>query len=236
MENITQKRNEGEYKIVNYVEDSNDATKAKTQASIAAEALIIANEAQFPTDYQDVYEHLFGDPNFIRLFIINKETNRLKGFLIACELDGLYDTKLLHFHGIILHPSVQGKGMSQLLLKEAISMTLPDIISAKTHNPRAFNLLASLAYLGTEFYPNIYGPTPKEILEIARSNPFISGVNDNLVVENAYPDAKLQQSYRKEQIKTIFDNLGDRDAQAILVGLRPLLFEENNNVKKLVRR
>ena len=224
------------YEILKYVSVIDEEKAKKQQEEIAISALNIANDAGFPTDYQDVYDHLFENPEYIRLFVLEKNSKVLKGFMIACELNGLYQTKLLHLHGVILHPSIQGNGISRLLLNNAISMTNPDILTAKTHNPRAFNSLASLACYGNEYYPNILRETPKEILEIARNNPFISGVDDELIVRDAYPDIKIQQTYRKEDLRLIFDRLNGRDAQAILVGLCPLIFEESENVKKLVRK
>ena len=37
------------------------------------ECLNVANNAHFPTDYLDVKEHLFGNPNLIKLFTVDME-------------------------------------------------------------------------------------------------------------------------------------------------------------------
>lgn len=192
--------------------------------------LNIANCAQFPTDYDDVREHIFGKDNYLKLFIIedsNKVIPDIKGFLICDTFYGYNDMKFLHCHGIILSPDVQGLGLSKQIVNHAIILTNPDVVTAKTHNPRCFNSLINIDG-AMAYYPNEKNYLPKQILDLARSNPFIEQVDDELIFKGAYPDEKIQQSKRNEKINLIFDRVSLYDAQAIVV----VLNDEKLNTKE----
>lgn len=194
--------------------------------------LKIANLAQFPTDYNDVKEHLFGKDDYLRLFIVEENENvipDIKGFLICDHFYGYNNMKFLHCHGIILNPDVQGLGLSKKLINYATNIINPDVVTAKTHNPRCFNSFINIDG-AISYYPNENNYLPKEIVELAKSNTFIDQVNENLIYKNAYPDEKIQQSKRNNKIDTIFDKIEPRDAQAVIV----ILNDEKLNRKEKV--
>ena len=199
------------YRIEEYVNLNNEEEKV----DIAKQCLNIANQAKFPTDFQDVYDHLFEDDSYIRIFIRN-EKDEIKGFAIICNRTVLNDLKIMHAHGMVISPEAQGLGLGKEVINMAVEKYKPDVVTAKTHNPRAFNLLCDLLNNGCEFYPNTK-PIPDYIYKIIENDRFIDKVDDGLVYRNAYPDEKIQQTKRKEIINEVFENVGPYDAQAIIV-------------------
>ena len=229
-------------KIVDYNEFLNffkykDEIKDLINEYIVYSCLDIASNAKFPTDYKDVKDHLFESDEYIRLFIIG-DTNKIpqiKGFLISALEKGYNDNIILHCHGIILHPEVQGLGLSKKIVNKAIEMTNPDIVTAKTHNPRCFNAFANLDGC-IAYFPNEYEYMPIDIIKLARSDEFIKDTNDELIYKNAYPDEKIQQSHRNEQLHIVFDKLNPNDAQAIVCVLNDEKLKAHNNSLKLTRK
>jgi len=228
-------------KILNYNELLNhfkytDEMKELIDEYVVYSCLTIANNAKFPTDYIDVKEHLFESDDYIRLFIVDDEGRvpQIKGFLISALENGYNDNVILHCHGIILDPSIQGQGYSKMMIEKAISMTNPDVVTAKTHNPRCFNAFASLSG-AMAYYPNEYDDMPEDILNLAKSDEFISVVNEHLIYLAAYPDEKIQQSHRNKDLHVVFDRLQPNDAQAIVVVLNDQKLNLEKNVFELKR-
>ena len=226
------------YKIINYDKfkiSENEKIQNAIKEYIVESCLEIANSAQFPTDYNDVKDHLFEDDSYIRMFIVEEKENQvipnIKGFLISALFKGYNDNTILHCHGIILHPDIQGLGLSKALVAEAIKMTNPNILTAKTHNPRCFNSFAN-CYKLIAYYPNEYNVLDDDIRKVAASDPFISVVNDDLVYKNAYPDEKIQQTNRNNGVKSIFQKLDSTDAQAIVV----ILDDSKLNIEQGIKR
>ena len=210
------------YQLINY----RDLNKTEElDEYLINECLNVANNAHFPTDYLDVKEHLFGNPNLIKLFIVDMESRTIKGFLAADYFVGYNDTNILHCHGIIVDPEIQSMGYSKVLINALVNEYKPDIVTAKTHNPRCFNAFTNIDNV-INYYPN-GNNIPNEIYEVVKTDPYICTVNENLIYEEAYPDEKISQDYRDESIKKIFDKLNPTDAQAIVVVL---------NNEKLINR
>ena len=212
----------------------NEQEKIKTQVDIANECLKIANDANFPTDFQDVYDHLFEDDSYIILFAKDKE-DKIKGFVIACQEEGYHDCKILHIHGIVLGPEIQGRGMSKEIIDYAIDKYKPDVVTAKTHNPRCFNAFASLGGGKYLFYPNNQ-EIPETVREIVKSDCFINSSDENLIYRDAYPDEKIQQSKTNPLVDVIFDKVGKYDAQSIVVIVNNDILNVEKDVKKKVRK
>ncbi len=228
-------------KIVDYKEflnlfKYNEQIKDLIDEYIVYSCLNIASNAKFPTDYTDVKEHLFESDDYIRLFIVDDSNKipQIKGFLISALEEGYNDNVILHCHGIILDPSIQGKGYSKVIVNKAIEMTNPDVVTAKTHNPRCFNAFANLNG-AVSYYPNEFDDMPKDILELAKSDEFINNTNEQLIYLNAYPDEKIQQSHRNEDLHVVFDRLAPTDAQAIVVVLNDQKLDLGKNILKLKR-
>lgn len=85
----------------------------RNKKDIARQCLEVANAAHFPTDYDDVFSHLFGNESYIICTISDKD-GKLGGFSIFAKLE---DIDTLYLHGIVLHPRAQGKGLSSKMIE-----------------------------------------------------------------------------------------------------------------------
>ena len=201
---------------------------------IILSCLNVANNANFKTDYNDVKEHLFENPNYIKIFVVedNKTVPIIKGFLIADIINGYKDNKVLHCHGIIVDSSVQGLGVGREMINYLISKHSPDVVTLKTHNPRCFNSLINA--LGViKYYPN-NETIPNDIYHLVKSIPFISCVDDDLIYRDAYPDEKIQQAYRNDSLYNIFKKVKSYDAQALVAIINDEKLDLEN--KKMIKR
>lgn len=202
------------YEVINY---QNLKKSESMDKYLIKECLNVANAAHFPTDYDDVKEHLFGSDNLIKLFIIDREMLTIKGFLAADYFKGYCDNNILHCHGIIVHPDIQSMGYSKMLVNALVKEYQPDIVTAKTHNPRCFNMFTEINDVKA-YFPNNF-EIPEDIYNLVKTDPYIKVVDHDLVFRDAYPDEKIQQEYRNQELKEIFSKVGFFDAQAIVVVL-----------------
>lgn len=210
-------------KKIDMIEYSNNID-VNTKIKIANECLLVANNAKFPTDFKDVYDHLFENDDYIKLFI--RENENIKGFIIGCLENGYAGYVILHIHGIIIDPSLQGKNISKIALNSLVQQYRPDVVTAKTHNPRCFNAIANLTTEKCQFYPDGESEIPEIIYNIVKSDQFIDCVDEKLVYRNAYPDEKIMQEYHNGCITKIFENVEKYDAQAIVVVINNKILEE----------
>lgn len=217
-----------EYIIKNYTDKELTNTEMK---KIVLECLKMAVRAEFPVDYEDMASHLFGEKEYVKLFVEN-EKNEIKGFLIGCT-NQLNDITEAYIHGVILDPEVQGKSLCKALIRELIAVTKCDVLSARTHNPRIFDTVSSFAEESNLYFPNENYEIPEYIYNIVNNNKFINCCNEKLVCENAYPNVKVQQAYSNKNIMSIFANLGDYDAQVVMSIINKQKVLENNKTKKL---
>lgn len=207
-----------------YFDECANEADTLEKEKIALECLDIANRAKFPTDFKDVYDHLFEDDSYIRLFV-KDEDNQIKGFVIGCLENGFDNYLVLHIHGIIMDPSVQGKGLSKKSLEYLVSKYSPDVLTAKTHNPRFFNSAMNIFDSSCHFYPNPDEETPEVVYDIVKSDKFIDCVDSDLVYRDAYPDEKIMQSNNNPLVQRVFENLKPFDAQAIVVIINGKILE-----------
>ena len=70
--------------------------------AVTVRCLEIANAAQFPTDYQDMYEHLFENEDG-ELFVVMNDSNEIYGFATC---DNMKEHDNTYLHGIIIHPVI----------------------------------------------------------------------------------------------------------------------------------
>ena len=196
--------------IIRTPKDFSDNEKDK----ITIRCLEIANKANFPTYYQDMYDHLFGN-EFAELFFIIDESKEIQGFATC---DNCIKESYTYLHGIIIHPYIQGKGWGLKLLQEIIKKDKNDFLTVRTHNPRIYEMMGQVAYNGLIF-PNItFAEVPEEIWEIIYSHPDMKDADKDLIVRGAYPDEKIMQTVKDKSIKdVIFKKLENNDAQVIIV-------------------
>ena len=183
---------------------------------VTKRCLEIANKASFPTDYDDMYEHLFGTEN-AELFMVMGEDNQIYGFATC---DNVVESSNTYIHGIIIHPDIQGMGVSLMLLQKIVEKDGNDFLTARTHNPRIYATMSDMAYDGNTnlVFPNVVPhDIPKEIWDVVHSHPDMNDADMDMIVRNAYPDEKVVQKVRNESIYNIFKKLNPTDAQVIVV-------------------
>jgi len=121
------------------------ASDVKNKREVACTCVELTKAANFPTDYDDVYSHLFDSPKNDIVFVTPSEVfrgNEVVGFAVFCIFD-ILNSKVMYLSGIVLHPNVQQKRVPKSIYEEALSIHNPDYITARTHNPRAFKSVAS---------------------------------------------------------------------------------------------
>lgn len=189
----------------------------RNKEEIALQCLDVANAAQFSTDFDDVFSHLFGNEDY-KICMAFDENGVLGGFSIFAKLK---DIDTLHLHGIVLHPRAQGKGLSSKMIETVIKNENPTFLTAKTHNLRMFETLMKFACDTSNFYPNVDNEDiPELIYELVRKNEFVSSADEFLIVRNAYPDEKISQTVRNAKISNVFKRLNTMDAQVIVVKVK----------------
>lgn len=193
------------------IAEPKDITSKK---QVTERCLEIANKAKFPTDYEDMYEHLFGNEE-AELFMIMDENNKIYGFATC---DNIIESSTTYIQGIIIHPDIQGMGFSLKLLHEIIKKDGNEFLTLRSHNPRIYEIMSRMAYKDNLIFPQIVSnKIPNQIWKVVASHPAMRDADKNLIVRNAYPDEKLMQKVKNEEIKTLFRKLNMTDAQVIVV-------------------
>ena len=87
-----------------------DYDKSFDKEMVASEAYRISKLANFPVNYDDVYEHLFGNSEAILLLLIN-EMECISGFGVFEKYEQLLENQLismLYLSGMVIEPNYQG--------------------------------------------------------------------------------------------------------------------------------
>lgn len=188
----------------------------KNKKQVTNRCLEIANKAEFPTDYQDMYEHLFVDEN-AELFMVMDKGNQIYGFATC---NNITESSNTYLDGIIIHPDIQGIGFGTKLLREIVKKDGNNFLTARTHNPRVYEMMSNVSYNLDQnlVFPNITSyKVPKEIWDVVYSHPAMKDADKDLVVRNAYPDEKIIQKVKNKSIYNVFNGLNPTDAQVIVV-------------------
>lgn len=181
---------------------------------ITLRCLEIAKATNFNTDYTDMYEHLFTNNEF-ELCFVTDDKDLIYGFA-TFNIDKQRSNA--YIHGIIIHPEIQGFGYSKKIIKEVLKKHKSKFLSARTHNPRIYEILCDTAVEKSLVFPNLFSEEiPDWVFEILSFNNSTNISTKELVVENAYPDEKIMQSVKNKKINKIFDRLNAKDALVILV-------------------
>lgn len=183
---------------------------------VTKRCLEIENKANFPTDYQDMYEHLFENED-AELFVVMNENEEIYGFATC---DNVAEKSNTYLHGIIIHPDIQGMGFSSRLIREMVKKDGNDFLTARTHNPRVYEMMSTVAYNADPnlVFPNVSkNEIPEEVWKIIHSYSAMKNADADLVVRNAYPDEKVSQKVKNREIYSIFEKLNPNDAQVVVV-------------------
>lgn len=199
------------------------ARDIKDKEFLANQCVEIANSANFNTDFNDVYEHLFFGDNLMLVFAFDdKKMVGFSSIFLTKECDG---TPHIHLNGVIVKPECQGKGVAKLMLSRAVGYiyglnngNVKDgfkiSLSARTQNPAIYRLIEKLS---DSISPNIHGQVKKEHYAIVKMmdknlKPFLGDYNKEFVVKNAYSSSKVQADIKSKEIKVLFSKLNKNDA------------------------
>ena len=192
-----------------------DYDKNLNKNKIALSAYNICNNASFPVDYNDVYEHLFGNDNAILKLLIDSKQD-IKGFGVFENYILQLDTEIitmLYLSGMVIDKQYQGKNISKSIIRNAYNQVFSDLISLRTQN-----IAMAKSLLNT--YPNNLFTIPgnninEQLINCLReANPF-KNINNQGVIKNCYPN---QLYYNLNAIKDNFGiELKPNDSLAVVI-------------------
>lgn len=178
-----------------------DYDKSLDKKTIAESAYKICENAEFPVDYQDVYEHLFESDDLILKLLINGENN-LVGFG-AFENYRLFLDKqritMLYLSGMVIDPKYQGRNISREIIRNAYNQLQSDLISLRTQN------IAMAQSLINAFDDNLFvmpGNVNNIILNYLRQASPFKNIDEYGVISNCYSSQLYQD------LNAIYDNFG----------------------------
>ena len=191
-----------------------DYDKTLNKKKIADSAYKICGNANFPVEYQDVYNHLFENDKLILKLLLDKENN-LAGFGVFENYELLLNKEIitmLYLSGMVIDPKYQGKNISKEIIKNAYSKLQTDLITLRTQN------IAMAKSLLDVFDDNLYA-FPSEINNLMlsclrKSEPF-RNINEYGVIKNCYSN---QLYYNLNAIKDNFGiTLQETDALGVII-------------------
>lgn len=201
-----------------------DYDKSLDKKKIADSAYRICGNANFPVEYQDVYEHLFENDSLILKLLLNEENN-LAGFGVFENYRLFLESKIitmLYLSGMVIDPRFQGKNISREIIKNAYRKIQADLISLRTQN------IAMAKSLLDTFNDNLFvmpGGINDSILSCLRqTNPF-EDIDEYGVIRNCYPN----QLYYN--LNAIQDNFGIKLKSTDALGV---VIEPSKNKLKLL--
>lgn len=191
-----------------------DYNKTFDKEEIAKKAYSISKSANFPVNYEDVYDHLFSNDEALLLLLINGDNN-ISGFSVFEKYELLQDNKLismLYLSGMVIEPNYQGNNLSQEIIKQAHKKLKTDLISLRTQN-----IAMAKAMLNTfrDCLLKVPGCINEQVLSYLRHiRPFVD-IDQTGVVKNCYYN---QLYYNLNAIKEHFGiTLESHDALAVLI-------------------
>lgn len=177
-----------------------DYDKTLDKKKIADSAYRICGNANFPVEYQDVYDHLFENEHLILKLLLNEE-NSLAGFGVFENYRLFLENQIitmLYLSGMVIDPKYQGKNISREIIKNYKKLQ-SDLISLRTQN------IAMAKSLLDTFNDNLF-VMPENINDailncLRQASPF-EDIDEYGVIRNCYPN----QLYYN--LNAIQDNFG----------------------------
>ncbi len=164
-----------------------DYNKTLDKKKIADSTYRICGNAEFPVEYQDVYEHLFENDNLILKLLLNEENN-LAGFGVFENYRLFLESQIitmLYLSGMVIDPKYQGKNISREIIKNAYKQLQSDLISLRTQN------IAMAKSLLDTFNDNLFvmpGNINDAILSCLRQASPFEDIDEYGVIRNCYPN------------------------------------------------
>lgn len=201
-----------------------DYNRTLDKKKITDLAYRICENANFPVEYQDVYEHLFENDNLILKLLLNEE-NELAGFGVFENYRLFLESQIiamLYLSGMVIDPKYQGKNISREIIKNAYKQLQSDLISLRTQN------IAMAKSLLDTFNDNLLvmpGNINDGILSCLRQASPFEDIDEYGVIRNCYPN----QLYYN--LNAIQDNFGIKLQSTDALGV---VIEPSKNKQKVL--
>lgn len=189
--------------------------------NIVSCAFEICKSAEFPVEYEDVYDHLYGSEKSALRFLVN-DYGAITGFGVAQNYNFLVNEQamtLAYLQGMVISKDYQSKGYSRLLLGELYKCFQSDYFGLRTQNPKMARALL-------KFGDDITLTMPKELIDSIRQLSPYDKVDDSGVVRGCYQNQLYPHLDELRKIKPDI-TLGQTDALAVVV--------QPKKIKQLVR-
>lgn len=201
-----------------------DYDKSLDKKNIAEAAYKICGNAEFPVEYQDVYEHLFESDDLILKLLISEENN-LAGFGVFENYKLFLENQritMLYLSGMVIDPKYQGKNISREIIRNAYNQLQSDLISLRTQN------IAMAKSLINAFDNNLFvmpGNVNTLILNcLKQANPF-RDIDEYGVIRDCYSN----QLYY--DLNAIYNNFGIKLQPTDALGV---VIEPSNGKQKVL--
>lgn len=194
-------------KIINY-------DKLMDKKYVVDSAFRVCNNASFPVEYDDVYEHLFRKDDFILKLLVDEENN-IEGFGVF-ELYKLYlkekITTMLYLSGMVIDPKYQGHNISRRIIKEVYESIKSDLVSLRTQNiamaKSLINTFDSKLFVMPSNIDNL-------VLDYLRQVSAFSNIDENGIIRDCYPNQLYSDL---DAIKNVYGReLNPNDALGVVV-------------------
>ena len=197
----------------------------KSRDEIVLSSYKVCQNARFPVDYPDVYNHLYGSDGLVSSFLIN-DNNEIVGFGVVqnynLEINGLSAT-LAYLHGMVIAKEYQEKGYSTKMLNDLYQSFQSDLFGLRTQNPKMaismLNLFKKiLIKIPTMNDQDLSQYIMNKLLGSIRQISPYQDIDDNGIVRNCYSN---QLYSNLDELKIINQNINLKETDALAVIVQP---------------
>lgn len=212
----------------------------KSRDEIVLSSYKVCQNARFPVDYSDVYNHLYGSDGLVSSFLIN-DNNEIVGFGVVqnynLEINGLSAT-LAYLHGMVIAKEYQGKGYSTKMLNDLYQSFQSDLFGLRTQNPKMaismLNLFKKiLIKIPTMNDQDLSQYIMNKLLRSIRQISPYQDIDDNGIVRNCYSN---QLYSNLDELKIINPNINLKETDALAVIVQPETTTSRILLKEKVKR
>ena len=212
----------------------------KSRDEIVLSSYKVCQNARFPVDYSDVYNHLYGSDGLVSSFLIN-DNDEIVGFGVVqnynLEINGLSAT-LAYLHGMVIAKEYQGKGYSTKMLNDLYQSFQSDLFGLRTQNPKMaismVNLFKKiLIKIPTMNDQDLSQYIMNKLLRSIRQISPYQDIDDNGIVRNCYSN---QLYSNLDELKIINPNINLKETDALAVIVQPETTTSRILLKEKVKR
>lgn len=212
----------------------------KSRDEIVLSSYKVCQNARFPVDYSDVYNHLYGSDGLVSSFLIN-DNDEIVGFGVVqnynLEINGLSAT-LAYLHGMVIAKEYQGKGYSTKMLNDLYQSFQSDLFGLRTQNPKMaismLNLFKKiLIKIPTMNDQDLSQYIMNKLLRSIRQISPYQDIDDNGIVRNCYSN---QLYSNLDELKIINPNINLKETDALAVIVQPETTTSRILLKEKVKR